>query len=115
MICLIIFLLPVIASAQVDIFGYYESEYDHIQLANKSYNFGYNKLRLDLESRPNENVMVGANINFQIFHGKQEWDIVDFIPEYSEIDSVPFSILYLFFPFVYFFLKMNLHLLIQCI
>ena len=92
MICLIIFLLPVIASAQVDIFGYYESEYDHIQLANKSYNFGYNKLRLDLESRPNENVMVGANINFQIFHGKQEWDIVDFIPEYLEIDSAPFSI-----------------------
>jgi hypothetical protein len=67
MIWLIIFLFTGIASAQVDIFGYYESEYDHIQLANKSYNFGYNKLRLDLESRPNENVMVGANINFQIF------------------------------------------------
>jgi len=92
MILLIIFLFTVIASAQVDIFGYYESEYDHIQLANKSYNFGYNKLRLDLESRPNENVMVGANINFQIFHGKQEWDIVDFIPEYLKIDSTPFSI-----------------------
>ena len=59
MICLIIFLFPVVASAQAAIFGYYESEYDHIQLANKSYNFGYNKLRLDLESRPNENVMVG--------------------------------------------------------
>ena len=80
MICLVIFLFPVIASAQVDIFGYYESEYDHIQLANKSYNFGYNKLRLDLESRPNENVMVGANFNFRLYHGKTEWNLIDFIP-----------------------------------
>ncbi len=42
MIWLIIFLFTAIASAQVDIFGYYESECDHIQLANKSYNLGYN-------------------------------------------------------------------------
>ena len=80
MICLIIFLLPVIASAQVDIFGYYETEYDHIQLANKSYNFSYNKLRLDLESRPGENVKIGANINFRLFNGKTEFNIFDFLP-----------------------------------
>ena len=65
MICLIIFLIPVIVFAQVDIFGYYESEYDHIQLANKSYNFGYNKLRIDLESRPSDQVIIAGNINFQ--------------------------------------------------
>ena len=80
MICLIIFLLPVIASAQVDIFGYYETEYDHIQLANKSYNFSYNKLRLDLESRPGENIKIGANINFRLFNGKTEFIIFDFLP-----------------------------------
>ncbi|HJM84765.1 MAG TPA: hypothetical protein QGI69_05795, partial [Candidatus Marinimicrobia bacterium] len=66
MICLIIFLIPVIVFAQADIFGYYESEYDHIQLANKSYNFGYNKLRVDLESRPSDQVMIAGNINFQL-------------------------------------------------
>ena len=80
MICLIIFLLPVIASAQVDIFGYYETEYDHIQLANKSYNFSYNKLRFDLESRPGEKVKIGANINFRLFNGKTEFNIFDFLP-----------------------------------
>ena len=80
MICLIIILFPIVASAQADIFGYYESEYDHIQLANKSYNFGYNKLRLDLESKPNENVMVGANINFRLFNGKTVFNYFDFIP-----------------------------------
>ena len=80
MIYLIIVLFPVIAFTQVDIFGYYETEYDHIQLANKSYNFSYNKLRLDLESRPGKNVKIGANINFRLFNGKTEFNIFDFLP-----------------------------------
>ena len=80
MIYLIIVLFPVIAFTQVDIFGYYETEYDHIQLANKSYNFSYNKLRLDLESRSGENVKIGANINFRLFNGKTEFNIFDFLP-----------------------------------
>ena len=87
MICLIIFLIPVIIFAQADIFGYYESEYDHIQLANKSYNFGYNKLRVDLESRPSDQVMIAGNINFQLPYGKTEWDFFDFIP----VDTVEFD------------------------
>ena len=80
MIYLIIVLFPVIAFTQVDIFGYYETEYDHIQLANKSYNFSYNKLRLDLESRPGENIKIGANINFRLFNGKTDFNIFDFLP-----------------------------------
>ena len=80
MIYLIIVLFPVIAFTQVDIFGYYETEFDHIQLANKSYNFSYNKLRLALESRPGENVKIGANINFRLFNGKTEFNIFDFLP-----------------------------------
>ena len=80
MICLIISLFPVIVSAQVDIFGYYETEYDHIQLANKSYNFSYNKLRLDLESRLDESVKIGAKINFRLFNGKTEFNFSIFFP-----------------------------------
>ena len=91
---LIIFLFTVIVSAQVDIFGYYESEYDHIQLANKSYNFGYNKLRLDLESRPSDQVMIAGNINFQLYHGKTDWDLIDFILKSigTDIESLSFSL-----------------------
>ena len=37
----IIFLLPVLTFAQLDIFGYYESEYDYLQLQNSDYNFRY--------------------------------------------------------------------------
>ena len=69
-----IFLLPVLTFAQVDIFGYYESEYDYLQLQNSDYNFGYNKLRLDLESRLSDQVMIAGNINFQLYYGKTEWD-----------------------------------------
>ena len=87
MICLIIFLIPVIVFAQVDIFGYYESEYDHLQLTNKSYSFGYNKLRIDLESRPSDQVIIVGNINFQLPYGKTEWDFFDFIP----VDTVEFD------------------------
>lgn len=94
MICLIIFLIPVIVFAQVNIFGYYESENDHIQLANKSYNFGYNKLRIDLESRPSDQVMIAGNINFQLYHGKTDWDLIDFIPKSigTDIESLSFSL-----------------------
>ena len=94
MICLIIFLIPVIVFAQADIFGYYESEYDHIQLANKSYNFGYNKLRVDLESRPSDQVMIAGNINFQLYHGKTDWDLIDFIPKSigADIESLSFAL-----------------------
>ena len=94
MICLIILLIPAIVFAQDDIFGYYESEYDHIQLTNKSYNFGYNKLRIDLESRPSDQVMIAGNINFQLYHGKTDWDLIDFVPESisANIGSSSFSL-----------------------
>lgn len=80
MIILLFFLFPVFGIAQVDIIGYIESEYDHLQLQENNYNFGYNKLRLDLESRPNENVFIHSNVNFQLFHGKTTWDFFDFLP-----------------------------------
>ena len=94
MICIIIFLSPVIVFSQLDIFGYYESEYDHIQLANKSYNFGYNKLRVDLESRPSGQIMIASNINFQLYHGKTDWDLIDFIPKSigTDIESLSFEL-----------------------
>lgn len=90
----IIFLLPVLTFSQVDIFGYYESEYDYLQLQNSNYNFGYNKLRLDLESRPSDQVMIAGNINFQLYHGKTDLDLIDFIPKSigTDIGSLSFSL-----------------------
>ncbi len=90
----IIFLLPALTVAQLGIFGYYESEYNYLQLQNSDYNFGYNKLRLDLESRPSDQVLIAGNINFQLYHGKTDWDLIDFIPKSIGIDngSLAFSL-----------------------
>jgi hypothetical protein len=82
-----IFFLPMIAAAQVDMYGYYESEYDYMQFHESNYNYGYNKLRLDLESRPSDQVMIAGNINFKLYNGKTEWDIFDFFT----IDTVEFN------------------------
>ena len=90
----IIFFIPVLIFAQVDISGYYESEYDYLQLQNADYNFEYNKLRLDLESRSSDKVMIAGNINAQLYHGKTDWDLIDFIPNSigTDIGSLTFSL-----------------------
>ena len=90
----VIFLLLALTFAQLDIFGYYESEYDYLQLQNFGCNFGYNKLRLDLESRSSEQVMIAGNINFQLYHGKADWDLIDFIPKSigADIESLSFAL-----------------------
>ncbi|MFQ6613236.1 MAG: hypothetical protein ACE5D1_00190 [Fidelibacterota bacterium] len=67
--------------AQVDWFGYLESEWDRLNVSGQSYNFGYLKTRLDLESRPADAVLVAANVNLQQYMGKTHWNLLDFLPE----------------------------------
>ena len=76
-----IFLIPILIFSQVDIFGYYEGELDQARLSNSTYNYGYNKLRFDIEGKPDENVTIGANINFQIYNKNTVWNLLDFLPE----------------------------------
>jgi len=83
----IILLLPCLLWAQPEFFGYFESEADVMQLGAEKYSFGYNKLRVDLETRPNDNVLIGANINVQQYWGQTTWNIYDFIPGYANIGS----------------------------
>jgi len=77
-----IILFPVFLFGQTEFFGYMESEFDQMQLRNQQYNFGYNKLRIDMESRPTDRVLLGANLNIQKFYGKITWNFLDFLPEY---------------------------------
>jgi len=67
--------------AQVEWFGYLESEFDNFGVGGKTYNFGYNKLRVDLETRPVVNVYVAANLNLLQYVGQKNWNFLDFIPE----------------------------------
>ncbi|MFQ6603982.1 MAG: hypothetical protein ACE5D8_00350 [Fidelibacterota bacterium] len=65
---------------QVDWFGYLESEFDRFALNDKTYHFGYHKLRLDMETRPAETVLVAANLNLHQYVGQTHWNFLDFIP-----------------------------------
>ncbi|MCF7823909.1 MAG: hypothetical protein K9N35_07015 [Candidatus Marinimicrobia bacterium] len=79
----ILVLLPCLIWAQPEFFGYFESEADVMQLGSNRYSYGYNKLRLDVEARPNDHVLIGANISAQKYWGKTNWNVFDFIPGYE--------------------------------
>ena len=76
-----IILLPLALSAQAEFFGYYETELDVARISGQQYNYGYNKLRLDLTAYPAESVTVGANLNIRRFSGQTTWNVLDFLPE----------------------------------
>lgn len=76
----ILSLIPLLLSAQPEFYGYFESEASTAQLGENKYNFGFNKLRLDLEARPSDHVQIGVNINIQKYWGKTTWNIYDFVP-----------------------------------
>jgi len=76
-------LLPIILFSQSNFFGYYEGEFDQLKFANQTYNYGYNKLRLDFEANPDDVVTIGANINIQKYFDNISWNLLDFLP--SEI------------------------------
>jgi len=61
-------------------FGYYEGEFDQLKFANQTYNYGYNKLRLDFEANPDDAVTIGANINIQKYNDNISWNLLDFLP-----------------------------------
>ncbi len=71
---------PSLLIAQTDFFGYYESEFDQLKFANQTYNYGYNKLRLDFEAHPDNAVTIGANINIQKYFDNISWNLLDFLP-----------------------------------
>ncbi|NQT62561.1 MAG: hypothetical protein HQ556_06345 [Candidatus Marinimicrobia bacterium] len=79
----IFLLLPVLVIAQPEFFGYFESEADVMQLGSESYNFGYNKFRLDVEARPNDHILIGVNISAQQYWGQTTWNLLDFIPDFG--------------------------------
>lgn len=77
---LTLFPSPTLLNAQTDFFGYYEGEFDQLKFANQTYNYGYNKLRLDFEAHPDDAVTIGANINIQKYFANISWNLLDFLP-----------------------------------
>jgi len=65
--------------AEVDWFGYYESEADYGKVSDKGIFYGYNKLRLDLDTSPSENIRISADVIYTQYYGQRNLNFLDFI------------------------------------
>jgi hypothetical protein len=68
------------AQDKVELFGYFESQAMGADVKNEFLLLYSNKLRVDLKSSLSEKVTFGANFDYITFHGKTEWNILDFLP-----------------------------------
>jgi len=88
-IILLVFLSSAL-SAQVDWFGYYEGEGDWGKTPDLSIYYGYNKLRLDMDSSPSDNIRISANLIYKQFNGQTSLNFMDFIhPKYYPVVPTP--------------------------
>jgi opacity protein-like surface antigen len=78
----VLLLLCTAADAQpVDVYGYFEPQYNGIYFGDAYHQFQSNKLRVDLKSTAIANTEFGGDVVFLLYHGKIDWNILDFLPE----------------------------------
>ena len=96
----ILSLSPLAAQDRVDLFGYYEPQMMGAALKDQFLQLFSNKLRVDLKWGPLNNITFAANFDFLTYHGKKEWNILDFLPstvtgvipeELKPLYVIPFS------------------------
>jgi len=90
LVILILFLSSSILPSQdkLEIFGYFESQIMGAEARGDFYNLFSNKLRVDLRSELTENITFAANFDYLTYHGKTEWNILDFLPS-DVISEIP--------------------------
>lgn len=76
------------AAQDLDVFGYFEPQMMGAKLGSEFYQLGSNKLRVDLQSRISDRVSFGANFDYITYHGRRQWDVLDFLPEKARSDAV---------------------------
>ncbi len=81
-------LVSALHAQEVDVFGYFEPQYNGIYIDETYYQFQSNKLRVDLIGTEIANTEFGANVIFLLYHGKTTWNILDFLPE-SVTSTIP--------------------------
>jgi len=86
-ILIALLMLPASGFGQkVEIFGYFEPQLMGAKIKNEFYQLSSNKLRVDLQFKPSDKVAFGANFDYITYHGKTQWDILEFLPK-SVIDE----------------------------
>jgi hypothetical protein len=73
---------------KVELFGYFESQAMGADIKSEFLLLYSNKLRVDLKSSLSEKVTFAANFDYITFHGKTEWNVLDFLPS-DVIAEVP--------------------------
>lgn len=86
--CLLL-LLPVLLPAEkLEWSGYFEPQYAGMQVNGQFFNLSSNKLRVDLKKDLSERVSFKGNFDYITYHGKTEWNILDYLPDHIT-QSIP--------------------------
>jgi len=87
--------LPLRPGISPEIFGYLETQASGAAINGELYFINTNKLRLDLKSKISEKITFQANLNLKTFHGKEIWNIPDFLPAHIS-SQIPAELLPLY-------------------
>jgi hypothetical protein len=101
-ILLAFILLPFVslfAQKGVDIFGYFETQASGAQIQDEFLFLYSNKLRVDLKSSLSSKVTFAANFDYLTYHGKTEWNILDFLSDDVVAEVPPGMEAYYVLPF----------------
>jgi hypothetical protein len=75
--------------AGIDWFGYYEGEIDWGKFPEQTFFFEYNKLRLDLDACPVEQIRISADVICKQFLGQTELNFLDYVDSQYRPDNIP--------------------------
>ncbi|MQY78656.1 MAG: hypothetical protein GH151_05575 [Bacteroidetes bacterium] len=96
---LLLLSVPLPAQNNIDLFGYFESQLMGAQIKNSFIHLHSNKLRIDLKGDVSEHVSFGANFDFITYHGKTNWNILEYLPDRVTSVVPPELADYYVFPF----------------
>jgi len=85
MALVLFFLITPEARGDVDLFGYYEAQVMGAKVKDRFYQLFANKLRVDFKADLSSSVYFAANFDYITYHGKKQWNILDFLS--SDITS----------------------------
>jgi hypothetical protein len=88
LVSILCFLAPLHAQDKVEIFGYFEPQLLGTRLQGSFYQTFTNKLRLDLRSDLSNHITFAGNVNFITYHGKTEWNVLDFLSD-DIVSTIP--------------------------
>ncbi len=88
-IVLILFTVTRISAQELQFSGYYENQFFPQRINDSIFLQDYNKLRLDLDSDVAENLNFSADFIYQIYHGKRDFNALDFIPDKFDEYFIP--------------------------